>query len=272
VLQFLEQRFGVTEPNISAWRRAVCGDLTSAFNFNGNNDTWPSLPSTTNYTSQSSTECSTLPAPTVPTTQTMPTGETGVYPACALPYVLDAQGSISTSADQLLVDFINTGTVGAVFQAYAFNRSSYSGPWTYTVGAGDSVSDYWNGSVFTGGTYALEVHGPNGFVRRWEGSAKSASVMPETKIAYNPTGNSIQLTMTNAGTSSCTMTVTNGYNTEDVRMYTVPAGGSVSDTWYLSSYANWYDLNATVAGLSNWSRRLCGHMENGLASTTEPPH
>jgi len=140
------------------------------------------------------------------------------------------------------------------------------------VGAADSVSDYWNGSIFSGGTYALEVHGPNGFLRHWQGSAKSASVMPETQITYNPTGNSIQLTMTNAGSSSCTMTVINGYNGEDVRIYTVKAGGSVSDTWNLGSNANWYDLKATVAGLSNWSRRLAGHMENGLASTTEPPH
>lgn len=272
VLQFLEQRFGVAEPNISAWRRAVCGDLTSAFNFSGDNTTWPNLPSTANYVSQSGTECSTLPAPTAPTKQAMPAGEPGVYPACALPYMLDAQGSIDTSANQFYIDFINAGSVGAVFQVYALNRSNYTGPWTYTVGASDSVSDYWNGSVFANGIYALEVHGPNGFMRHWQGSAKSASVMPETQITYNPIGNSIQLIMTNAGTRSCTMTVTNGYNSEDVRIYTVKAGGSVSDTWDLGSNANWYDLKATVSGLSNWIRRLAGHMENGLISTTEPPH
>ncbi len=33
ILQFLEKRFGVQEPNISSYRRAVCGDLTTAFNF-----------------------------------------------------------------------------------------------------------------------------------------------------------------------------------------------------------------------------------------------
>ena len=33
VLRFLETRFGVKEPNISAWRRAVSGDLTSCFDF-----------------------------------------------------------------------------------------------------------------------------------------------------------------------------------------------------------------------------------------------
>ncbi|HEU4372556.1 MAG TPA: phospholipase C, phosphocholine-specific, partial [Telluria sp.] len=33
ILRFLERRFGVAEPNISAWRRSVCGDLTSMFDF-----------------------------------------------------------------------------------------------------------------------------------------------------------------------------------------------------------------------------------------------
>jgi phospholipase C len=33
VIRFLEARFGVTESNITPWRRAVTGDLTSAFNF-----------------------------------------------------------------------------------------------------------------------------------------------------------------------------------------------------------------------------------------------
>ncbi|TSB17484.1 phosphocholine-specific phospholipase C, partial [Streptomyces benahoarensis] len=33
VIRFMERRFGVEEPNISPWRRAICGDLTSAFDF-----------------------------------------------------------------------------------------------------------------------------------------------------------------------------------------------------------------------------------------------
>ena len=202
----------------------------------------------------------------------MPTGAAGVCPACPLPYILDAQGSINTSENQFDINFINNGTVGAVYQVYCYNRSSYTGPWTYTVGANDSVSDYWNGSVFSSGIYALEVHGPNGFMRHYQGSAESASVMPETAITYNATAGTVSLKMSNAGTSSCTMTVTNGYNSSDTRTYTVPAGGSVSDTWNLSSSYNWYDLNATVSGLSNWSRRLCGHMENGSLSMTEGPH
>jgi phospholipase C len=33
LIRFIEARFGVYEPNISAWRRQTCGDLTSAFRF-----------------------------------------------------------------------------------------------------------------------------------------------------------------------------------------------------------------------------------------------
>ena len=33
LLRFLETRFGAEVPNLSAWRRSVTGDLTSAFNF-----------------------------------------------------------------------------------------------------------------------------------------------------------------------------------------------------------------------------------------------
>jgi phospholipase C len=44
LLRFLETRFGAEVPNLSAWRRASTGDLTSAFNFARVNTSVPSLP------------------------------------------------------------------------------------------------------------------------------------------------------------------------------------------------------------------------------------
>jgi phospholipase C len=54
LIKFVERRFHRTTPdlfetNIPAWRRAVCGDLTSAFDFRSPNDGPPSLPSTAGY-------------------------------------------------------------------------------------------------------------------------------------------------------------------------------------------------------------------------------
>jgi phospholipase C len=46
-LQLIEKRFGVPAPNISAWRRSTCGDLSSAFDFvNAPVTTVPKLPTT----------------------------------------------------------------------------------------------------------------------------------------------------------------------------------------------------------------------------------
>ena len=44
LLRFLESRFGAEVPNLSAWRRSVCGDLTSAFNFVKHDNSVPTLP------------------------------------------------------------------------------------------------------------------------------------------------------------------------------------------------------------------------------------
>jgi phospholipase C len=44
LLRFLETRFGAEVPNLSAWRRSVTGDLTSAFSFKSASADVPSLP------------------------------------------------------------------------------------------------------------------------------------------------------------------------------------------------------------------------------------
>ncbi|GAC1436446.1 MAG: phospholipase C [Solirubrobacteraceae bacterium] len=47
LLRFLETRFGAEVPNLSAWRRRTCGDLTSAFNFAQPRNSVPPLPAVT---------------------------------------------------------------------------------------------------------------------------------------------------------------------------------------------------------------------------------
>src|SRR5207244_2506347 len=46
LLRFIETRFGAEVPNLSAWRRAVTGDLTAAFDFVAPDTSVPSLPPT----------------------------------------------------------------------------------------------------------------------------------------------------------------------------------------------------------------------------------
>jgi len=81
VLRFLETRFGAEVPNLSAWRRATVGDMTTAFNFTKPDTSIPSLPSTIAAIPSILTECTSNLAGfagyTLPSMQTMPTQEAG---------------------------------------------------------------------------------------------------------------------------------------------------------------------------------------------------
>ena len=81
VLRFLETRFGAEVPNLSAWRRATVGDLTSAFNFKNPDQSIPNLPSTIQGDAQAIAQCEatlagSIPYP-VPTSQSLPSQESG---------------------------------------------------------------------------------------------------------------------------------------------------------------------------------------------------
>jgi phospholipase C len=49
VIRLLETRFNFTTNNISPWRRAMTGDLTSFFDFEHPDYSWPELPDTSQY-------------------------------------------------------------------------------------------------------------------------------------------------------------------------------------------------------------------------------
>jgi phospholipase C len=81
VLRFLETRFGAEVPNLSAWRRATVGDMTSAFNFGKTDTSIPTLPATSPAASQTITGCVTSLLGTtsypIPNPQVAPTPEPG---------------------------------------------------------------------------------------------------------------------------------------------------------------------------------------------------
>ena len=109
VVRFLERRFGVTEPNITPWRRAICGDLTSAFNFKSPNDSKATLPSTVAYTPPNDQRQPSY-VPTPPTTQAMPVQETGVRSARPVPYILNVAAQVGFADGTLTLTFGNSGT------------------------------------------------------------------------------------------------------------------------------------------------------------------
>jgi phospholipase C len=84
VLRFLETRFGAEVPNLSAWRRATVGDMTSALNLKAPDTSIPNLPATLPAVGQAIQQCADnlagFTAYPVPATQTAPTQESGTAP------------------------------------------------------------------------------------------------------------------------------------------------------------------------------------------------
>ncbi|MDE1150804.1 MAG: phospholipase C, phosphocholine-specific [Azospirillaceae bacterium] len=255
VIRFLEARFGVKDPNITPWRRAVCGDLTSLFDFHDPNafqaDT---LPDTSAYRGRSDASCKLAP-PEVPADQAMPRQEPGARPARALPYVLHVHSR--TESGGLTLAFVNEGKAGAVFAVRDLAGSA--GPWHYTVEPGKRLEGHWPAEAGR-----LAVYGPNGFLREFHGDGVIA------EAAYDVAGQHLRLALRNPGTVPLTLTVRNAYGEASARSHTLAPGAMVTDAWDIAGAGCWYDLEVTCAEHPDFRRRLAGHMETGRPSISDP--
>lgn len=261
VIRFMEARFGVREPNISPWRRAVCGDLTAAFDF-ARKDTAPvTLPSTEGYRPPDGDRHPDY-VPTPPANPALPRQERGSRPTRPLKYAPLVDGSADTATGRFTLTFGSGARAGAAFLVTSGNRTD--GPWTYTTAAGATVSDTWN-SAYSGGSYDLTVHGPNGFLRVFKGANRTAG--PEVTARH--TGCDVELTLVNKGAATATLRLTNGYGGPS-RVLRVRAGETVKHTVDLAASRCWYDLTVTVDGQAGFLRRFAGHVENGRPGVSDP--
>jgi len=259
VIRFMEHRFGVHEPNISPWRRTVVGDLTSAFDFAQADSTVGALPSTDAYQpADHNRHPDYVPAP--PANPVLPPQERGQRPTRALPYAATVDAATSASSSKVTLTFGTGSGAGAAFYVTSGNRTD--GPWSYTVETGKTLAGTWTTSS-THGLYDLTVHGPNGLLRTFKGKAKTAG--PE--VTARPSGDNLQLTLSNAGKTAVTLTVTNAYGGASQTM-TVQAGGTSSYTVDLTASQRWYDVTVTAA--NGFLRRFAGHVETGQPGVSDP--
>jgi phospholipase C len=269
LIRFIEQRFDVIEPNITPWRRAVTGDLTSAFNFESPNAAIVSLPSTDSYqpVQHDITQGTTFPdyVPPVPANQALPTQEPGTRPARALPYELHVDGEVKAAQGGVQLFFRNTGKAGAVFQVRSGDGSS--GPWTYTIGAGDQASDI-RGTV--GATsYDLSVLGPNGFLRTFRGALQGDSGNVSVKAIYDRDMEAIAVLIRNEGSDPEKVTIIDGYSGKS-HSHRVRPQDTVTFVSRLEKSFGWYDLTVNIESDPSFQRQLAGHLETGRPSTSDP--
>jgi len=258
VIRFIEQRFGVKEPNITPWRRAICGDLTSAFDFTQSSTDFPSLPSTKGYRDLVYRE-SRLPAPEVPETQsnTITPQETGIRPARATPYALDAILHSDHAAVHLSFD--NHSPVGIC--CYAYWDASATLPQRYTIGAGHRLAD--EVLLPKDQNLAMTVYGPNGFVRKIQGQGAS---LLRVSSHGTPQGG-ILLVLYNACAEPTSVLIKDmAYQKMPINL-TLTAGQIREIPWDLQKSHHWYDV-AVETPTHHW--RLAGHVEDGRESFSDP--
>ncbi|MFJ3669865.1 phosphocholine-specific phospholipase C [Streptomyces sp. NPDC090106] len=261
ILRFMERRFGVAETNISPWRRAVCGDLTSAFDFSRKDSRPAALPDTDEYAPQDRERHPDY-RPTPPADPAMPRQERGARPTRPLKYAPYVDGSVDAKAGKFTLAFASGAKAGAAFHVTSGNRAD--GPWFYTTEAGKSLADTWN-SAYSGGSYDLTVHGPNGFVRSFKGANGAAG--PEVTARHR--GEDVELTFTNRGTATARLRLTSGYGGR-ARTVSVRPGATVREVVDLRASRRWYDLTVTSASDTAFLRRFAGHVENGRPGVSDP--
>ncbi|MFT3721371.1 phosphocholine-specific phospholipase C [Pseudorhodoferax sp.] len=278
VLRFLEARFGVPEPHISPFRRAVCGDLTSAFNFaTPNTEVLPVLQGRRDRNAADALrrQQEQLGQIAPPAPQQLPVQPAGTRPSRALPYelwtVCEVQPGATLAATRVALRFGNTGRQAAVFHVYDRNDLA-AVPRRYMVEPGKSLSDTWTPAV--GGGYDLWVLGPNGYHRHFTGSALRAVAAgqprPELQVLCDGNSGELVLRFANAGAAPCTfLLAANAYQTLS-RSHALAPRSELSVRLPVAASDCWYDFTATVAGQPDYTRRFAGRVETGRHTVSDP--
>lgn len=271
VLRFLETwSTAIGKParsrNISAWRREVCGDLTSAFDFAWPIFGMPALPTppATQLSAAGGTKIR-------PTTNTMPHQEPGTRRARALPYQPNAWVSGWHRAHGIVRMELSMANVGATATSsahFALYPGASLAPAQVTVAPDTTTTDTFE--VAHGSHYDVTVIGPNRFLRRMTGDARGQGHGLEvaTRIAGAP--EKLWLDLVNDTAHAVTITVTsNNYRTDGSWTYRLAAGARASQGFNVVSHQHgWYDFTVTCSADSSWSRRVVGHLETGQPSIT----
>lgn len=307
ILQFLEKFVSnkidkkIEETNISAWRRTVCGDLTSVFKpYNGEKITAPSpVIKETFYEDIHKAQFKKDPSGYQPLTgeqirkvnekpsslTLMPRQEKDTRSSCALPYQLYADGTISKDKKSFAIKFAAKNEVfgehaaGSPFNVYAQVKNDLNIR-NYAVIAGDELEDEWQLDNFENKSYHLRVNGPNGFFREFRGSANDPALdivceYARKKISNKKLTGNIELKISNPDSSHAyTIEILdNAYKNRPVKRTFGKKGSGKERASLLIDCAKsfgWYDFTIKISGDKKFERRYAGRVETGEFSRTDP--
>lgn len=272
IVRLLERVTKVKEPNITAWRRAVCGDLSGVFQ--KADASKPSLP----YPKRDEflkgihqAQFRELPSGWS-TDGAMPKQEAGTRPSLPVPYELSADGVVANGA--LVLTLRSGSKSGSGFHAYTpagqYRGSARLRTRAYAVEAGKTLEDRWalEGFGNSGGAYNVHVTGPNGFLRSFQGSATDPAV--KIGLEYHPSGDAVLAVENRNNERGYEICFTDrSYGTGDGK-FRVEAGGTRKVRLSLAKSERWYDVAVTITDVAGYERGFAGRVETGLPGISDP--
>ncbi len=309
VLQFLEKllthRSGkkIEETNINPWRRAVCGDLTSAFEpYAGEAVASPPVPERNAFVEQiHKARFKGLPSDYKRLTaeeieqirqqprqaRWMPSQEPGVRRSSPLPYELQVDGALSQDRRGFAIEFaaldklFGPRAAGSPFVVYYRAANGDVLVRNYAVAAGEKLRDTWPLADFKDGRYHLAVHGPNGFFREFKGSAEDPKVgirfdaSPLVSADGTWSGHVALHVQNDDPRNACTLLVQDrSYGGAEQQRELAPGESGTLLVVAQSSFG-WYDVSVRLVGSasaqpSDFEQRYAGRVETGQWSYSDP--
>ncbi len=264
VLQFLEnfihQKFNkdVTIDNISDWRRAICGDLTSAFNSSDIKVPKMDYLDQKNYT-KTINAARNKPVPHLKWhTENELKGhlleiqERGLKPSNPLPY--DYQ--VNFENDQIKMTNLNkAGIPLLIYDRTRLDKDDFC--FSYALYAKQELLH-----AVPAGKYNLEVFGPNGFYRNFKGE-KTPDF--EVLLMNNRFKNQVELIFKKRSNENLQVSLENLYEKKRNKISLQQPEQSVMIE--LGKMKGWYDLKL-IADHNIW--HFAGRIESGKPSTSDP--
>lgn len=274
ILMFLETWLAgkgtpVPETNISAWRRTVCGDLSSAFKpYSGEHYALPKYLDRDTYVERihkasfkaAPQPAMLLKAEDTPGFKVAAFQESGTRPSCALPYELEANINVQETGAQIRLEAgrqRNAGkAAGGAFNAYVYGAKLICR--SYAVSPGDAIEDL----LPVEGDCSVRIDGPNGFMRELRCVGKAAF---SAEVRAN--GADLSLTLANTSAESAEINIADEAYGDHFEPMALKPGETQSVTISTKAGKQWYDFSARA---QDTHYRFAGRVETGEWSISDP--
>ncbi|HWU32949.1 MAG TPA: alkaline phosphatase family protein, partial [Marmoricola sp.] len=243
---------------ITPWRRAICGDLTSAIDFAHPVLGKPSLPNTAALIAIANAGGAIAPK--------VAAKDKWNYPALKpRPLSFQVNGSFTEDRHTGVVKAhlsLKGGPRGKAVSLQAFPDAHLPFANTpYTVGANAPRTHRWD-TGRTRGKYAFSIYGPDGFVRSHAGkvipAGRTGVAVPRVGIGLDIAAQKVRFTLSNDGDRATTYTLAAHDYVGGTKAVRVGAGKAVVVTWPTRN--GYYDVVITRTGDRLWRHRYAGRV------------